>query len=581
MARFGTGIQAGLGRIDYTPYLQGSMAGSQAIGRGIAGIGEAFGSAIQEYGKRKEERDLYQSTVEGQIGRLAQIGAEFEAGPKLPNQKNPIEGIDIKKYENLADFSTSKLKATSGELAALIARAENAPARALQAAQLEAINRQNQIEAQNIKNITAFTRASAATPTSVTETTTVPVAKFGQPKADITPFLYGGGVAAPQAGSGVLMAAPRMGGATAIPSIKTGKPTVENTPPPGVADFLERNMLTGKFEFVSDVANQKIQQREAELANERAIAGRIERATEAPTNFRASALGGPGPIVTTQPMLTDSQRIGLQNSLAERKKIIEAKTNELNQIKEQVSAAQKFSGQPISKPAEDPFISKGISVLRAPVGEIVKTIPSPDVFKKDVEKEVRMVEKEQNRTLTPNERLSILTEKYIAEGGQLTPKMADDFKKSVGADMQFGTVGGVQYVRIGDNVKFFDEKKPLSAAMVKEAKQDKYVEMLGAFADFISQNGADAFYSIPVEYRQILSNLHDRFGADEVDALGNKTGKKRRLLDSILEKAGSVYGNVSPGSSMPNPISPSAVNSMSGRTSSGLNFSIVPTTPRA
>lgn len=42
MARFGTNINASLGRIDYTPYAQGAIAGSQAIGRGIESVGKAI-----------------------------------------------------------------------------------------------------------------------------------------------------------------------------------------------------------------------------------------------------------------------------------------------------------------------------------------------------------------------------------------------------------------------------------------------------------------------------------------------------------------------------------------------------------
>lgn len=58
MARIGTGINAGLGAINYTPYLQGAMAGSQAIGQGIAGLGQAAGAAIKNYyDKQEKERE--------------------------------------------------------------------------------------------------------------------------------------------------------------------------------------------------------------------------------------------------------------------------------------------------------------------------------------------------------------------------------------------------------------------------------------------------------------------------------------------------------------------------------------------
>lgn len=55
MARFGTGIQAGLGAINYTPYMQGAMAGSQSIAQGIASLGQAASGAINTYYAKKEE----------------------------------------------------------------------------------------------------------------------------------------------------------------------------------------------------------------------------------------------------------------------------------------------------------------------------------------------------------------------------------------------------------------------------------------------------------------------------------------------------------------------------------------------
>jgi hypothetical protein len=63
MARIGTGIRPELGRIDYTPFLQGSLAGSQAIGRGIAGLTEGIGQGVESYFKNKEADRLLDSSV--------------------------------------------------------------------------------------------------------------------------------------------------------------------------------------------------------------------------------------------------------------------------------------------------------------------------------------------------------------------------------------------------------------------------------------------------------------------------------------------------------------------------------------
>jgi len=63
MARFGSNINPSLGRIDYTPYLQGSLAGSQAIAKGISGLAQGIGQGVESYFKNKEDEKLLDSSV--------------------------------------------------------------------------------------------------------------------------------------------------------------------------------------------------------------------------------------------------------------------------------------------------------------------------------------------------------------------------------------------------------------------------------------------------------------------------------------------------------------------------------------
>ena len=53
MAIIGQGVQAGLGRIDYTPYLQGASIGAQGIAQGISSVGKSAADAIEQYQKNK------------------------------------------------------------------------------------------------------------------------------------------------------------------------------------------------------------------------------------------------------------------------------------------------------------------------------------------------------------------------------------------------------------------------------------------------------------------------------------------------------------------------------------------------
>lgn len=63
MARFGTGINASLGAINYTPYMQGALAGSQSIAQGIASLGQTAGAAIRDYKQKKEEEKKIGETI--------------------------------------------------------------------------------------------------------------------------------------------------------------------------------------------------------------------------------------------------------------------------------------------------------------------------------------------------------------------------------------------------------------------------------------------------------------------------------------------------------------------------------------
>lgn len=525
MARIGTGIQAGLGAIDYTPYLRGSVAGSEALGRGIAALGAGVGRGIERYQKTKQEEELEKQTNKVELASLDNNikQATNPANKDLYADAPTVTSEQINDLKRRANSSNkAERTAAFAEISALNQEFKQAPARAIQRLQFTSAKNTLAEQEQERKNREAMSTAMGNVPTETTVVTRTPETRFGQPKANLSEFLYGGNVAETS-------------------KLVPGKPAVENIPPPGVSNFLNQNRLKGQFEFVSDSADAAIKQREADLERERQVLRNLEQTIKG--SIPVSAMLGPGPVPSaqTRPTMPDSQRIALENQLFDRQRTIENKTNELNRVKQEITEAQKFSGQPLVKPAEDPFITRGVSVLRAPMGQIVETIPSPDVFKKGVEKEIAIVERKENRPLTPDERLSILTKNYIKEGGQITPKVVDDFQKFVGADMEFGQVGDAKYVRIGNNVQFYDKAKELSASMAREVKQENYVQTLGVFANFIAKNGAEAFYQIPEKYRQALSSLHNRFGRDEYDQFGNKTGRKVPLFDAVKDEAQSVY----------------------------------------
>ena len=67
----GTQVNAGLGRTDYTPFLQGAMQGAQAqargaenIAAGLAGLGQQVATGIEKYYKKQEEKRVKQQGID-------------------------------------------------------------------------------------------------------------------------------------------------------------------------------------------------------------------------------------------------------------------------------------------------------------------------------------------------------------------------------------------------------------------------------------------------------------------------------------------------------------------------------------
>jgi hypothetical protein len=70
----GSQINPALGAINYTPYLQGSMAGSQAIGQGIANLGQGIASGIEQYQKQKKENQAIEAEIKSNRTTMESFG---------------------------------------------------------------------------------------------------------------------------------------------------------------------------------------------------------------------------------------------------------------------------------------------------------------------------------------------------------------------------------------------------------------------------------------------------------------------------------------------------------------------------
>jgi hypothetical protein len=87
----GSQINPSLGAINYTPYMQGAVAGAQSIGQGIANLGQGIASGIEGYYKKKEEKaQLDQAT--GVVSNLIKTDPQLAGYIGLtPNEKGEFD----------------------------------------------------------------------------------------------------------------------------------------------------------------------------------------------------------------------------------------------------------------------------------------------------------------------------------------------------------------------------------------------------------------------------------------------------------------------------------------------------------
>jgi hypothetical protein len=118
MPAFGTGVDASLGRIDYTPYLQGSLQGSSAIGRGISQLGQGLAEGIKKYKANKEERDFLTQEISQNSETSIGLSAYIKENENEFGKKDPFSKI-LESIKDVPTLSTAKLKSLSSGLKSL------------------------------------------------------------------------------------------------------------------------------------------------------------------------------------------------------------------------------------------------------------------------------------------------------------------------------------------------------------------------------------------------------------------------------------------------------------------------------
>jgi hypothetical protein len=151
----GSTVNPTLGRIDYSPIVQGAQAAAQGIqnagqitGQMYSNLGSTIGNqlttSVQQYQKNKEERDILQSRATSNIGQAIQSMNNFKSDPAAYGNKAPIrpEMLESVSIEDIPKISLGKLKAFVSETDKLLEKPRAIEGFIQQQAVMDAINKQ-------------------------------------------------------------------------------------------------------------------------------------------------------------------------------------------------------------------------------------------------------------------------------------------------------------------------------------------------------------------------------------------------------------------------------------------------------
>jgi hypothetical protein len=519
-SRFGSGIRPELGLVDYSPIAKAGMAAGQAYAQGISSIGDFASSALDEYQKRKEERDTYASLFESKVAELERKRLEASQNPQLYGDRPIVTEEQINSFKNMGDARTAKLKAKIAEADSLIKNIDEAPARTLRALQIGEAQRASAAAIQTQKNEEALAKALAGIPETVADRGMVQRSVVGQPQVfaaqnpELFPFAKG-------------YVPPRLAQAKQPDSVVV-------TPPPGVAEFVFRDTPAKQYTFKSDIADAMVREQEDLVNRNQAIIKSINDRLSANSVPVAGVAGvaGPGPAsgFTTRKLLP-SEREQLVGSFDAAQASLNAETERLNALKNRVDEAKKFEGTPLERPVDQQVVDQASKAIAGGDNEEAQKISR--MMSANFKNEQRSYEETVQRPLTAAEKYKVALSTYLSEGGTITPNAKRQIESFTRDKVEVIKVGGLSAVRIGDNDNWQIVKPPTESVSGRKYDDEKeYYDLIGIAA---SGNGIS---SLTVQDRNRLSELYERFARPNP-----VTGLVPDLNSLIASRRGRVFGD--------------------------------------
>jgi hypothetical protein len=478
----GSTVNPALGRIDYSPIVQGAQSAAQSIqnagqaaGQMYSNLGKQISGGFEQYQKNKEERDFYETAVRSKMGEAIQSMNQFKANPGLYNNKAPIrpEMLESISVEDIPKISIGKLKAYTNELDGILQKSRGALAEANAIRQYE-----KDIQAtQNDKFLGKALMSTQGLKVQDGVSTRSIKRDFGAPIEGLKALNYGESV--------------KRGKVTSALSLPSVKPADYSTIPDSVKNFLVINSVTGAAELNKEEVEKFNSYSEKVLADKASYRYNVERGTLPKVKIERfggrDEFGVPSPgtsrVIEIEMPMNSKEKIAANNVYKESLQSL-AQMQETKKALDQAEQIAKGEAQGAS-PAE------------------IKTLISSDPNLTTLQSSAfKYVTKPEFRDATGAEKADKVVSEYLKQGGELGFDFLSKVKAAFKADVEMQDLGGgMGFVRVGNNVNFFnkgDVKTP-SAAMFKLMDNKQYQSTLTYSASF------PTWESVPQVIKQALS----------------------------------------------------------------------------
>jgi len=453
----GTQIRPELSAVDYTPFVQAATQGAQMQAQSIANLGQTVASGIDQYLKKKEEKQKEKDAVTF-LTTFINNNPEVANSLKIPlNLKGEVEDPGVVKAAiktlggadkalglatSLQRFEQEKRMAEL-QMGRMELEAELDPIRRellneqVRTARLERAKRE-----QEEKNIRAMTAAYGAVPQLVPEIEREIVQGYAAPTPMLGEFMYGK----------VAPAIEAQKGEQAISKLGDARTKLEaiNKETRDVFSAIKR--LNTEMPVTAPVGFGPLGAGTAFFPKGKSVPKELEKfvlrdESGKPISFKDKS----GKTVNA----IDSAAL----------------TN--------FSSAQLSKQMPLVKEIEG--LTERTARASIPFRQGIAALPSSSI----IEKAAKVVERTVSRNATTDEKMAAFVPAYLKNEGTITPGFIEDMKKAFKSEMDVYDVGdGITVVRVGNNALPFDRNKssPPNASLVRDFKAQQYQNLLSQLA---------------------------------------------------------------------------------------------------